>query len=232
MCTIALATRVFDAVPIALGANREERYDRPAVAPARMETDPVIYGPMDMAAGGTWIAINENGVVVAVTNREGGPPGTKSRGWLVRDTVHFTDAKSATRAATRALKSGAYTGCNLLVVDPETAIVLTWDGDLERRTLPPGIHVIVNEGINGDVAKSATLRARLETMELDSVDAWEARLLAILRDHGIGACVHGPEAGTRSSSMVSRTATGEVRWRYADGPPCETQYRPWRKSEL
>lgn len=232
MCTIALAWQLFDESPVAIGANREERFNRPAAGPAVLEREPSVYGPRDLEAGGTWLAVNDHGVYAAVTNRAGGPTGDRSRGWLVRDIANTQSAEAALDLAKTELGAQRYAGCNLLIVDRKLAIVLEWDGSIVERNLDPGIHVIVNEGIDEDVPKSAIVQARLQAPPLDSLSEWNARVKTILQDHGIGTCLHGTERGTRSSSVISRERDGIVRWFFADGPPCEVPYKLWKKSEL
>lgn len=232
VCTIGLATRVFQDAPIVLGANREERYDRPAQAPARLETDPTVFGPMDLGAGGTWLGINENGLLVAVTNRPDGPDGTRSRGWLVRDALRCKTVEEGIRLVTDEVGRRSYTGFNLVLVSPVAARYVAWDGELQSRSLAAGVHVIVNDGIDDEIAKSATIRARLQAPAPESSHAWVDRVRTVLRDHGLGACVHGSEGGTRSSSIVVRRTDGHTTWRFADGPPCETPYRRYLEGEL
>ena len=72
----------------------------PALAPARHWPDrPHVRGGLDVAGGGTWLGLNDDGVVAAVLNRRGtlGPePGKRSRGELVLEAL---DHAEATRAA-------------------------------------------------------------------------------------------------------------------------------------
>src|SRR5262249_51148300 len=70
MCLlIAMFGEVADA-PLIMAANRDERLDRPAV-PMTVLRDhgPRILGGRDELAGGTWLAVNEHGVVAGLTNR-------------------------------------------------------------------------------------------------------------------------------------------------------------------
>ena len=225
MCTIALAFRLLENTPVAIGANREEHYDRPAAPPAILESRPRVVAPRDLAAGGTWIAINEHGLLVAITNRPGGPTGERSRGLLVRD---LADTRTVARAIARTrveLDRADYAGFTLLLADRHRAVTLQWDGALTERELHPGIHVIVNEGIDDDVGKSSVVRARLQAVAPSTVDEWRRRCATVLCDHGLGVCRHGEQAGTRSSSILWCDTTGRIEWLYADGPPCRHQYR-------
>src|SRR5665213_123466 len=86
MCLLVAVFQVVEDAPLIIAANRDERYDRPAtpltaLSPAR----PRILGGRDELAGGTWLAVNEHGVVAGLTNRPspgGRDPTKRSRGEL------------------------------------------------------------------------------------------------------------------------------------------------------
>ncbi|MWG36836.1 NRDE family protein [Halomarina oriensis] len=78
----------------------------------------------------------------------------------------------------------------------------------------------------------------------ETPEAWRTRAGDALGDHEFGVCIHGgqpvetngdpdddanpdraPEGfGTKSSSLVTVDASGDSRFWYADGPPCETPF--------
>ena len=75
------------------------------VAPARHwpERHHVIAG-LDEEAGGTWLALGDDGVVAAILNRYGslGPaPGKRSRGELPLEAVDYSEARVAASALSR-----------------------------------------------------------------------------------------------------------------------------------
>ena len=224
MCTIAIATRVFETTPLLLAANREERHDRPAIPPAQLESNPAMYGPMDLAAGGTWIGINHAGLVVALTNRPADAVGDRSRGWLVRELLRTTNTVAGIRRLRQLIQHDAYRGFNVLLADRGAAVIGNWMGELTVERLEPGVHVLVNEGQNDEIAKSAVVRACL-ALATDSPAVWRRRAADILTDHGLHVCRHGSTAGTRSSSIVTVQRDGHTRWWFADGPPCSVPYR-------
>jgi len=240
VCTIALAWRALPDAPIAVAANRDEALDRESRPPRVLEEDPVVVGPQDAEAGGTWIGGSERGLVVAITNRwtaEGAPdlPAGRSRGLLVRDVLTATDTADAVAAVRTAVDREDYAGFNLLVADDTRATYLEWDGDLRTRELDPGVHVIVNPGINEDDERAERLRAALSidapvgTGDPTSApDAWDwlATAAEHLRDHRYGVCIHREEFGTRSSSLLSVGIDGRIDYRFADGPPCRSAYEP------
>ncbi len=83
MCTVVLLSRPGAAWPLLLAANRDERLDRAWQPPARhWPEQPDVLAGRDCSAGGTWLGINDRGLVAAVLNRTGtlGPaPGKASR---------------------------------------------------------------------------------------------------------------------------------------------------------
>ena len=74
------------------------------------------------------------------------------------------------------------------------------------------------------------VRETLQPEPAETAGAWLERATDVLGDHDYGVCVHEDGYGTRSSSLVSigRGDDGTVlaSYRFADGPPCETPYRP------
>ncbi|MDS0258752.1 NRDE family protein [Haloarcula sp. S1CR25-12] len=240
MCTIALAWQVFEETPIAFAANRDELLDRPSEPPQRRQWGREVVAPADAEAEGTWEGYNEDGLLVAVTNRwvDAELAGERSRGLLVRDCLSHESAEAAARAVEGAVREAEYAGFNLLLADENAAILLEWDGQLAVRNVQPGVHVVINVGADGDYRipshrpdageRQATNADRLrETLQVEageSVDSWLDRAGETIADHDYGVCVHGDGFGTRSSSLI---ALGEnARYEFADGPPCRTEYRP------
>ena len=84
MCLIGIAYQQIAGVPLLVLANRDEYYARPAQPIARWEDAPLLGG-RDTQAGGSWLAVSDNGRVAAVTNVRTGSraSGRLSRGALV-----------------------------------------------------------------------------------------------------------------------------------------------------
>jgi uncharacterized protein with NRDE domain len=232
---------VFPDAPVVVAANRDEAVDRPSRPPTKLEADPDVVAPQDAEAGGTWLGYNEHGLFVAITNRWAGDGlvGQRSRGLLVRDALRRESAEDAARLVEDELQERAYEGFNLVVADRNAAILLEWDGLLAVRNFDPGVHVVVNVGADDDffipdarpevgrqqAENARRLRAALQPEPGESSGAWLDRARDAIRDHEFGVCIHGDGFGTRSSSLLSMGDEG-VSYRFADGPPCETEYRP------
>ena len=241
MCTLILAGQVFPDAPVVVGANRDEATDRPSTPPAPREWGQRVLAPRDEEAGGTWIGVAESGLFVGVTNRwtDDEFRGERSRGLLVRDALECETADAAGRLVERAVEAHEYAGFNLVVADATTALLYEWDGHLRVRNFEPGVHVVVNVGADDTFDVPAALgeagREQVESVRRargvvrpepgENVAAWRSRIAALLADHDYGFCVHGDGFGTRSSSLLGLGPDG-ADWAYADGPPCETAYRP------
>lgn len=242
MCTLVFAWQVFADTSLVAAANRDEALDRPGRPPEPFGDDPRVLAPRDEAADGTWIGVNDEGVFVAITNRWTGEQrvGDRSRGLLVRECLEQPSAEAAVRHVEDDLDDRAYEGFNLVVADRSAALFLEYDGQLRIRNFDPGVHVVGNTGADGQYAipdEPARLRDAAER-QAENVDrlrtvlqpepgedaaAWLDRAAAAIRDHEYGVCIHGDGFGTRSSSLVS-IDEGGIDYRYADGPPCETDY--------
>src|SRR4051812_48869099 len=105
MCLVALFLRVVEDAAVVIGANREEFYARPG-EPPQVHDGPIrILAGRDPYASGTWLGVNEHGVLVAVTNRRKTkvPMPARSRGLLTREALAFPTAAAAVEFATKEL---------------------------------------------------------------------------------------------------------------------------------
>src|SRR5436309_5665158 len=125
MCLLALFFRVAEDAPLVVGANREEAYARGGEPPRVLDGPVRALAGIDPLAGGTWLGVNEHGVVIAVTNRRKSyvPDRPRSRGLLARELLGCPTAAEAVERGTRELDSDRYAGCNFLCADRERAVV-------------------------------------------------------------------------------------------------------------
>ncbi|TML39468.1 MAG: NRDE family protein [Actinobacteria bacterium] len=86
MCLLVAISRDRDESPLIVAANRDELLDRPAVAMTVLQAHgPRILGGRDELAGGTWLAVNEAGVVAGLPTAAtppSGPGGSCPWPWL------------------------------------------------------------------------------------------------------------------------------------------------------
>jgi uncharacterized protein with NRDE domain len=237
MCLLALMDRVVEDAPVIVGANREELYSRGGEPPQVLGGPGAAVGGRDPVGGGTWLAVNSRGLLVAVTNRpkSNAPAQPRSRGLLVRDLLGCPTAKIAAEAAARELDRNRYAGCNLLCADAETAIVLHAGDWLRVRPLPPGLHILTSHDVNdaGDRRLGHALWW-LSQRRYDCAADCVAALKELCAQTGNGdppMCLHKEDRGTVSSSIVVlRQALGRSEFWHAQGPPDQTPYEDY--SEL
>ncbi|WP_029007045.1 NRDE family protein [Azospirillum halopraeferens] len=150
MCSVIILRRPDAPYPVVLGANRDEMADRPWKPPGRHWADrPNVVAGLDELAGGSWLGLNDEGVVAAVLNRTGtlGPlAGKRSRGELVLEALDHADAAEAAMALA-GLDTRAYRPFNLLIADNRDAYVVMHRGDTPQHrpavaTLGEGLHMV------------------------------------------------------------------------------------------
>ncbi len=247
MCTIVLLRRPGHPWPLVLGANRDEMADRPWCAPARHWPEhPHVVAGRDEMGGGTWLGVNDAGVVAAVANRRsslGPAPDKRSRGELPLAALAYGTAAEAAEALGE-LPATAYRPFNLVVADHQGAFWLRHRGEaggIERFLVPAGLSMLTAGDL--DDPSSPRTRAYLPRFrtaappdpERGDWRAWEALLGARERaepDDPTAAMtiVTATGFGTVSSSLIAVRAApagrGRLVWRFAPGPPDRTAYEP------
>ena len=212
MCTLVILRRPRDDWPVLIAANRDEMKDRPAKPPARHWPDrPDVIAGLDELARGTWLGMNDNGVVAAILNRMGtlGPQtGKRSRGELPLEALDHPDAIDAARALSD-LDGSAYRPFNLLVADNRDACWLAnrGTGPIRAMPVPEGLHMLTAHDMDDADASMRIARYRplFETAphpdpETGDWSAWIALL---------GARADEPEGnGGREGAMSIETDFG------------------------
>lgn len=244
MCTFVILRRPDQSWPVIIGANRDEMVDRPSSPPGRHwpERPGTIAGRDDLA-GGSWLGLNDDGVVAGIMNRMntlGPEAGKRSRGELVLEALDHADARDAVTALAE-LDGRAYRPFNMVVADNRDAFWLRHSGRnsgiVEIRPLPDGLSMITAHDRN-DIEHSERIRAFLPRFDAapppqpDKGDweAWTALLASRGTDEAAGAGMTvklDGGFGTRSSSLMALPAigTGLPVWRFSDGPPDANPYR-------
>jgi uncharacterized protein with NRDE domain len=214
MCLVFIGWRIEGCPPVTIGANREEWRRRPTTSPvclrAGIGSDTIRcllagadFGPDgSFPRIGTWLGVNEAGLVVAVTNRNDGvlpwADQTRSKGLLAVDLLACHRAEEAACLAMRELASGGFGGCNYLVADRESALVIEAPGAsrINEVHLSPGVHAMTNL----DIDDPDDPRIRLVRAQFDPRD-FPASAARLCRDDRI--VVAEADRGTMSSSLVS-----------------------------
>src|SRR5688572_27531235 len=177
MCLLVVLHRVHPKRPLVVAANRDEFLARPAdVMTVLQERDPRIIGGRDLQAGGTWLAINEHGVVAGLTNvppKDGKPDKTKrSRGELPLFLARHARARAAAAAFAREFHPRDFNPSWLLVADEHDAFYVDMthrDQDAPQIVeLSTGIHVLENRALGDFSPKADMVRAAVApALQLD-----------------------------------------------------------------
>jgi uncharacterized protein with NRDE domain len=246
MCLLIALHRLRSESPLVVAANRDELFARPAVSMAVLRTEaPRILGGRDLLLQGTWMAVNEHGVIAALTNASGTllrDPSKRSRGELPLMLAMYASAEAAAQALISRLDPASYNPCWIFVGDRDHLfyIELQPGAPLRAEQLPPGIHVLENQPLTPPSVKAAFIRDRVERA-LAQCQNLQPALYDVLRSHELppaaqtstsplrpaatfAACVHGAANGTRTAAIVqvpaARQAAARPRIAFTDGPPC------------
>jgi len=249
MCSLVILYRPGDPWPLILAANRDEMGGRPWKPPARHWPErPEVVAGLDELAGGSWMGLNDHGLVACVLNRIGtlGPAkGKRSRGELVLEALDHAEASQAAEALA-ALNPAAYRPFNLVIADMDGAYWLRHADEtaeeIETIALAQGLSMLTAHDLNdpGSPRIARYLPRFREAMpprpDADDWESWAALLAE--RDEAdpyAGMEVYGESGfGTVSSSILAlpgrpRSLVEPSRqpvWRFAPGPPSKTAYAP------
>lgn len=221
--------------------------DRPWSPPARHWPDRAdVVAGRDELAGGTWLGMNDEGVVAAVMNRPGslGPAEDKrSRGELVLEALDHAEAGAAAQALAQ-IDPQAYRPFNLIVADAHDAIWLRSDPEtgpdrVEAFPLPEGLSMLTAHDRNDlHSDRIRTYLPRFERAPVPDPDTgdwsgWEG----LLASREQGQAGGEPSAmnivteygfGTVSSALIALPApdVDDIRpiWRFSAGRPDEVPF--------
>lgn len=168
MCTAIISVDPSSPVPVLLAGVRDEFVNRAWEPPAPHWPDrPGVVGGRDLRAGGTWLAVDpaapRAGVVLNGRGRFAPEDRRASRGEL--------PLLAASGGDPGVLSLDVFDPFHLVAAEPGRVRLWSWDGDaLAEHDLGPGVHLIVNSGLegrggpgtaDGDVREDAYMAARL-----------------------------------------------------------------------
>ena len=210
MCTVLIISQVHPEYPLVVAANRDELYARPAKPAEVICRDPVAVGGLDLEAGGTWMAVSADGVLVALTNHRptissdpGGPPGEprappslvgetpappglRSRGEIVMTAI-AKRTPDRIRQYIERIDPAAYNPFNLVFGDAgglTAAYVRNDPPSIEMERVPPGVHVLPSDQL--DCAELPRVARARELTLPHTAEPWPVlrrKLAAALSDH-------------------------------------------------
>jgi uncharacterized protein with NRDE domain len=233
--------------PVLVAANRDEHYDRASATPHFWSTKPRIFAGKDLLAGGTWLGVNEHGLLAGILNRrstgEPEPPignHIRSRGLLCLDILSFKSAADACAFIKR--HEEIYQPFTVVFVDANEAwIAHNIRQKIETRKLDRGLHVyssasdfaVRSEKVDRAHVRFSGIVERLSSTCGDKT-AWVNSLHTVLGDHAVGngsndpreaICVHGEISGTLSSTIIFYSQSERrVHTFSCAGPPCRGSF--------
>ncbi len=240
MCTLLILHRPNHDWPILIAANRDEKLSRAWSGPARHWPDrPEVVAGRDHLAGGSWLGVNDHGVVAGILNRVNslGPrAGKRSRGELVLDALDHADAHEAAKALS-AIDGDAYQPFNLVLADNSGAFWLRHDGasPICYEAVPPGLSMFTAHDRNSPdsprVTRNLPRFAKAETPvpEAGNWNSW-IKLLASKVKNGVSdveqaaMCITTPPGfGTVNASLIALPTASSLAkrpiWLFAAGSP-------------
>jgi uncharacterized protein with NRDE domain len=147
VCTLIVYYHMLEDYPIVLAANRDEQYARKALGPHLIRDAPRVYAGKDAQAGGTWLGVNELGLVVGILNRHSSQPqdaSRRSRGLLCLDLLRQKGANKARDFQIADARAHQYNSFYVFWADLRQAYMAYNEGDLAIRELHRGMYMLTN----------------------------------------------------------------------------------------
>ena len=249
MCTLVILRRPNHPWPILVAANRDEMLARAWEAPARHWPDrPATTGGLDRKAGGSWLGLNDHGVICGVLNRTGalGPEKRKrTRGELVLEALEHADANVAVEALA-GIDGRSYRPFNLLIADNRDAFWIAHRDDqrvkpVEVRAVPSGISMLTAHDLNDETSPRIRnflprfCKSAEPNPNTDDWSGWKELLASHSHESKDGPTesmniVTDFGFGTSSSSLIALPAAAENDkspiWNFASCHPDSEDYWP------
>lgn len=233
MCILAIQYRLVPEAPLLVAMNREERYDRPSTVPAIQSGKPRVLCGVDQQAGGTWLGVNQHGLLVAACNRAKtlSPLAPRSRGLLCRDLLRSGSARHAVNLALDELSTGNYEGVNIVCADAESGWVVHAGDEVEAVEMVEGLSIVSNGDLNDHRDERGKLARRLLTLQtLDSPVKFLAVASKVFARPPVGPgrpsmVERGPDRGTVSSTLIALgKKPRDAIFQYAADSPDRSKY--------
>ena len=210
-----------------LVANRDEYYERPTKSMHWWEPEKILAGK-DLQAGGTWLAVSDDGRFAAITNYKeliNGKADLKTRGELVSN--YITSKGLSSIDYLENIKGINYAGFNLLLGDKE-GIHYFSNRTEEIDKLEPGIHAVGNLLLNSQTKKSIKVKnqfkellqtnpdevALMEFMKQDSGDLSDLDMAGFKETEHEEIpyrFIKSDYYGTRNTTIITINETGEYK---------------------
>jgi hypothetical protein len=177
VCTV---TVVPHGAGVRVACNRDERPVRPDAWPPRVHQVGGRWAafPIDPLGGGTWIGVNDAGLIVTLLNRNGGATDAvlhpkRSRGLIARRLLRCGSADEALRDVAT-LDVSDYAPFSVLLVHGPRVSVATSDGTALLTTTEPALDrpMLLTSSALGDEVVDPPRRRLFERLVIDGRHGW------------------------------------------------------------
>lgn len=233
MCLLILIRRPDAEYPLVVASNRDEARSRLAAPPGlHVGERKRMLSPRDRARGGTWMAVNEDGMFAGLTNVAGRPRGdlASTRGDLPHVALDHDEIDAGVAAVLACCAAEPFNPFQLLLASARRAVVVIHRGEGEPRVVETGDAILVLTNEHGlselclplpDLAPDAPIDVLLGSLQPTLLDEGAVSGHRILKKGG--------DHGTVSSSLIAIPAAdiATLRWLYAAGQPDVAPYRSY-----
>lgn len=236
MSLLAVLYKLVPESPILIAFNREELLTHKVNKPTIQSGKPRILASMDGAAGGTWLGVNQHGMMVGATPRKKyvSTMAHKSREALSRDLLKSVSARDAVNTAMEELHSNEYEGVNYIIADSESGWIVHGGNELEAHELEEGLNIVSDRNVNDPRDERVAMAKRLLTLQtLDSPVKFLAVASKVLArapssPDRPSMVVRDGDYGTVSSTLVSLgVKPRDAIYQFANGSPDENKFEDY-----
>lgn len=251
MCTVLLAYKKISGWPLVVANNRDEFFQRRALAPRVYVAGRAAPGrrwiaSCDLTGGGSWWGCNSHGLLVWLTNRwskDEFATKRRSRGEIVTELLRCSDSADARLQLEKLCDGATFNPFNIIIAARESAFFAGNFPKLHFSSLTPGYHYLGNGQLSGcDSFKARSAR------RLFAGFSGQESLEKILRIFRQALCTPLPQDsippqgfnvkfdgyGTTSSLLLAlpETDAGPLQLHYCDANPLYADYRDYSRLSL
>lgn len=205
MSLLAVVYHLVPESPILIACNHDDMTDAVWPVPAIHSGKPRVLASVDGVTGGTFLGVNQNGMMVAALPRRKSQStvGAESRNVLVRQLLRSMSARSAMETAMNELSDDQYEGANFVIVDADSGWVVHGGDHLEYVALEHGLSLVGHNDLNDASDDRLQMANRLLTLQnLDS----PIKFLAVASK----VFARGPSVPGRPSIVIKDEGYGTV----------------------
>lgn len=236
MSLLAILYHLVPESPILVACNREDSFERSYPIPAIHSGKPRILASVDPKTGGTFLGVNQNGMLVGVIDRpkRETPVLPESRADLARQILKASSARRGVDVAMDRLNSGQYLGANFVIADHDSGWCVHAGDQVNCSELEDGLSIVGSSDVNDFRDERVSMANRLLTLQnLDSPIKFLAVASKVFaRGPGIAGrpsmVVRGGEFGTVNSTLIALgKKPRDAIYQYAAGAPDQAKYEDY-----